>query len=59
MLINLKSGLGININYLDQSDIFLEKLTKVVDPEKKEKLLVNSLLGHLSLKYLNIKKWNI
>ena len=37
MLINLKSGLGININYLDQSDIFLEKLTKVVDPEEKKK----------------------
>ena len=39
VLINLKSGLGININYLDQSDIFLEKLTKVVDPEEKRKII--------------------
>ena len=39
VLINLKSGLGININYLDQSDVFLEKLFKVVDPEEKRKII--------------------
>tara|TARA_A100001011_G_C14321789_1_gene851107 strand:- start:3640 stop:5190 length:1551 start_codon:yes stop_codon:yes gene_type:complete len=58
VLINLKSGLGININYLDQSDIFLKKLSKVIDPEKKRKIIgeqfVRSFESEIS-NYNNVK----
>jgi GMP synthase (glutamine-hydrolysing) len=39
VLISLQADLGININLLDQSKIFLKKLLKVSDPEKKRKII--------------------
>ena len=39
VLINLQADLGININLLDQSNIFLDKLSNVTDPEKKRKII--------------------
>ena len=39
VLVNLQSDLGININLLDQSKIFLKKLSKIKDPEQKRKII--------------------
>ena len=40
----LKSGLGVNINMFDESDIFLSKLKGVTDPEKKRKIIGNQFI---------------
>ena len=40
----LKTGLGININMFDESDIFLSKLEGVTDPEKKRKIIGNQFI---------------
>ena len=39
VLVNLQSDLGININLLDESEIFLNKLSKITDPEQKRKII--------------------
>mgnify|MGYP001216636395 FL=1 len=39
VLVNLQADLGININLLDQSEIFLNKLSKITDPEEKRKII--------------------
>ncbi len=39
VLINLQKDLGINIKLLDESKIFLKKLSKVVEPEEKRKII--------------------
>ena len=58
VLVNLKSDLGININYLDESHIFLKKLNKVIDPEQKRKIIgkqfVRSFESEIS-SYNNVK----
>ena len=41
---NLQSDLGINIKLLDQSNIFLDKLSKVTDPEEKRKIIGNQFI---------------
>ena len=40
----LKTGLGVNINMFDESDIFLSKLEGVTDPEKKRKIIGNQFI---------------
>ena len=40
----LKTGLGVNINMFDESDIFLSKLEGVIDPEKKRKIIGNQFI---------------
>ena len=42
VLVNLQKDLGINIKLLDESNIFLNKLKNITNPEEKEKSLVNS-----------------
>ena len=39
VLVSLQKDLGINIKLLDESKIFLKKLTKITDPEKKRKII--------------------
>jgi len=39
VLINLQKDLGINIKLLDESKIFLKKLSKVIEPEEKRKII--------------------
>ena len=39
VLVTLQKDLGININLLDESNIFLKKLFKVTDPEEKRKII--------------------
>ncbi len=39
VLVTLQKDLGINIKLLDESNIFLEKLSKVTDPEQKRKII--------------------
>jgi GMP synthase (glutamine-hydrolysing) len=40
----LKTGLDVNINMFDESDIFLSKLEGVTDPEKKRKIIGNQFI---------------
>ena len=40
----LKDGLGVNIHCYDESDIFLSKLEKITDPEKKRKIIGNQFI---------------
>jgi GMP synthase (glutamine-hydrolysing) len=40
----LKDGLGVNIHCYDESKIFLSKLEKVMDPEKKRKIIGNQFI---------------
>ena len=35
----LKDGLGVNISSYDESDVFLSKLSGVIEPEKKRKII--------------------
>ena len=39
VLVTLQKDLGINIKLLDESNIFLKKLSKVTDPEQKRKII--------------------
>ena len=39
VLVSLQKDLGINIKLLDESKIFLKKLTKITDQEKKRKII--------------------
>ena len=40
----LKDGLGVNIHCYDESGIFLSKLEKITDPEKKRKIIGNQFI---------------
>ena len=40
----LKEGLGVNIHSFDESEVFLSKLKKVTDPEKKRKIIGNQFI---------------
>lgn len=40
----LKDKLGINLNVVDASDLFLTRLQGVTDPEKKRKIIGNSFI---------------
>ena len=52
---NLQSDLGINIKLLDQSNIFLDKLSKVTDPEVKRKIIGNQFIRSFESEISNYK----
>jgi len=41
---SLKEGLKVNIDSYDESGIFLSKLNKITDPEKKRKIIGNQFI---------------
>ena len=43
-VIALKSGLGINIDSYDESEVFLSKLKGISDPEEKRKIIGNQFI---------------
>ena len=43
-VISLQKGLNVNIHLFDESKIFLKKLSKIVDPEAKRKIIGNQFI---------------
>ena len=56
VLINLQKDLGINIKLLDESEIFLKKLSGVTDPEQKRKIIGNQFVHSFESNIKNYKK---
>ena len=55
VLISLQKDLGINIQLLDESKIFLKKLSGVTDPERKRKIIGNQFIHSFESEIKNYK----
>ena len=55
VLVNLQKDLGINIKLLDQSNTFLAKLSNIIDPEEKRKIIGKQFIRSFESEIRNYK----